>query len=467
MLVPLIVACALFMENLDSSVVATSLPAIARDLGVDPIALKLAFTSYLISIAVFTPVSGWCADRFGARTVFRAAILVFIAGSVLCGFSSSLESFVGARVVQGLGGAMMVPVGRLVLLKSVEKRDYLRALSWLTIPALIGPVMGPPVGGFITTYFDWRWIFWINVPIGLLGLVLVSLYIRNVREEPRPLDVTGFLLSGIGLAGFVFGIAASGIGILPREVITALIAGGALALAAYVVHARRTPYPLIDLDLLKVQSFRTSILGGSLFRVGIGAIPFLLPLLLQIGFGLTAFESGLLTFSATAGAMVMKLTAPPILRRFGFRAVLVVNTAISTVFLLACAFFTAATPSAVIVTVLLVGGFFRSLQFTALNALAFADLEGPRMSQATGFSSVMQQLSIAMGVAVAAGALEWTRAARGDVDLIAADFAPAFVIVSLVSLSSILVFARLSRDAGASVSGHRAAEPEVERSAAE
>ncbi len=242
--------------------------------------------------------------------MFRTAISVFVLGSILCGLSSSLEGFVAARIVQGAGGAMMVPVGRLVLLRTIAKQDYIRALSWLTIPALIGPVMGPPVGGFITTWFDWRWIFWINVPIGILGMVLVQIYIANVREEPRALDVTGFVLSSIGLGGFVFGIAACGIGILPPTVIALMTIGGALAIAAYVVHAQRVANPLIDLKLFRIPTFRASITGGLLFRVGAGAIPFLLPLLLQVGFGLSAFESGMLTFAAAAGAMTMKVTAP-------------------------------------------------------------------------------------------------------------------------------------------------------------
>lgn len=465
MLIPLIVACALFMENLDSSVVSTSLPAIAHDLAVDPIALKLAFTSYLISIAVFTPVSGWFADRFGARTVFRTAIVVFVGGSILCGLSSTLEGFVAARVVQGAGGAMMVPVGRLVLLRTVPKADYVRALSWLTIPALIGPVMGPPVGGFVTTYFDWRWIFWINVPIGVVGIALVQAYIANIREpEPRRLDVPGFLLSGIGLGGFVFGVAASGIGLLPTPVITAMVTIGAAALAGYVVHARRAADPLIDLRLFRIGTYRVSVVGGLFFRVGVGAIPFLLPLMLQVGFGLTAFQSGMLTFAAAAGAITMKFTAPAILRRFGFRTVLVVNTVIATVFLVASALFTAATPSAVIFAVLLVGGFFRSLQFTALNALGFADVDRPRMSQATSLSSVTQQLSVSLGVAVAAGALEWTRSMRADHALIAADFGPAFLIVGAISLLSLVFFVRLPPGAGAEVSGHH---PRPLRTAAE
>jgi EmrB/QacA subfamily drug resistance transporter len=461
MLIPLIVATALFMENLDSSVVSTSLPEIARDLAVDPISLKLAFTSYLISVAVFLPISGWMADRFGARTVFRIAILVFVAGSVFCGLSSSLEGFVAARIVQGAGGAMMVPVGRLVMLRSVEKSDYLRAMSWLTVPAMIGPVLGPPLGGFITTYFQWRWIFWINIPISVVGLVLVTIFIRNYKEENLPpLDTRGFVLSGLGLAGFVFGVAASGIGVMPTSVDLVLIIVGALSLVAYWRHAMRTDEPLMDLNLFLLPTFRVSVLGGLLFRIGVGAIPFLLPLLLQLGFGMTPFESGMLTFATAAGAVLMKFTAPRIVRAYGFRRVLTINTLFTTAFLVAILGFRITTPHLVIFAVLLVGGFFRSLQFTALNGLAFAEIDNRRMGHATSISSVGQQLSQALGVAVGAAALEVTRSIRGDMAVLPGDFVPAFLALAVIGLLSIPIFARMAPDAGSEVSGHRVREIE-------
>ena len=320
----LTVACALFMENLNSTVIATSLPAIAIDLHEDPISLKLALTSYLVSLAIFIPASGWVADRFGARKIFRIAILVFTLGSILCGMASTLPGFIAARVVQGLGGAMMVPVGRLVLLRSVERTELVNALSYLTIPALLGPVAGPLLGGFITTYFHWRWIFWINVPIGAAGIVLATLFVEDVVGEGTwPLDVKGFLLCGSGLALLLFGLGGAGRGLLPWEAAVFLTALGGLALIAYVRHARRTAFPIIDLTLLKIKTFRASVMGGSLFRIGIGSIPFLLPLMLQAGFGMNAFQSGSVTFIASVGAMAMKATAAPILRLFGFRRVLV------------------------------------------------------------------------------------------------------------------------------------------------
>ncbi len=301
---PLIVASALFMENIDSTVIATSLPAIAADLKEDPIALKLALTSYLLSLAVFIPVSGWMADRFGARTVFRAAIVVFTLGSIACGFSQSLLDFVLFRMVQGLGGAMMVPVGRLVIVRTVPKHELVSALAWLMVPALMGPLIGPPLGGFITTYFHWRWIFWINIPIGIIGVLLATRFIENFREaHPPPLDLRGFVLLGLGLAGIAFGLTTIGQGLLPLSVAVLMLLVGSTLVYSYVLHARKKRTPVLDLKLLSVPTFRASIIGGSLFRVGIGAMVFLLPLLFQLGFGLTAFASGALTFAGAIGAI--------------------------------------------------------------------------------------------------------------------------------------------------------------------
>jgi EmrB/QacA subfamily drug resistance transporter len=451
--VTLIVAVALFMENMDSTVIATSLPAIAADLHEDPIALKLALTSYLLSLAVFIPVSGWMADKFGARTVFRAAIVVFTLGSAACGFAQSLPDFIAFRILQGMGGAMMVPVGRLVILRTVPKAELISALAWLTIPALIGPVIGPPLGGFITTYISWRWIFWINIPIGILGVILATRYVENLREEEvPPLDLKGFVLSGIGLAGVAFGFTTIGQDLLPRGVPLGLLALGAVFCLFYVRHARRTAAPLLDLTLLKVETFFASVVGGFLFRVGIGAMPFLLPLLFQLGFGLTPFESGMLTFAGAIGALAMKTTAAPILRRFGFRRVLLVNAAISSLFIASAALFGPSTPHFVILAVLLAGGFFRSLQFTSINALAYADIDNKQMSRATSFASVAQQLSLSAGVAVAALVLELQRWLHGTTGVEPGDFAAAFIVVALIALSSVLVFARMPKHAGASLS---------------
>ena len=452
--VTLIVAVALFMENMDSTVIATSLPAIARDLGEDPIALKLALTSYLLSLAVFIPLSGWVADRFGARTVFRAAIVVFTLGSAACGFAHSLLHFVLFRIVQGIGGAMMVPVGRLVILRTVPKAELISALAWLTIPALLGPVIGPPLGGFITTYVSWRWIFWINIPMGILGVILATHYVANIREhELPPLDVKGFILSGIGLAGLAFGFTTIGQGLLPIYVVVALLLAGVVGCWLYVRHARKAPAPLIDLRLLKVETFYASVVGGFVFRIGIGATPFLLPLLLQLGFGLTPFQSGLMTFASALGAIAMKTTAAPVIRRYVFKTVLVVNALTSGMFIATTALFTPVTPHAVTFTVLVVSGFFKSLQFTSINSLAYADIESRAMSRATSFASVAQQLSLSAGVAVGALVLELQRHWRPDATVHSGDFAVAFLVVAVISAAASLIFMRMPKTAGANLSG--------------
>ena len=458
-LTALIVACALLMENLDGTVIATSLPAIARDLNEDPIALKLALTSYLLALAVFIPASGWVADRFGTKIVFRAAIIVFTLGSILCGMSSSLTGFVLARIVQGTGGAMMVPVGRLLLLRTVERHDLVKAMAYLTIPALLGPMLGPPVGGFITTYFQWRYIFWINVPIGFLGVTLVTLYIENIKDPGvGKLDVTGFLLSGIGLSSLVFGLTILGRGFLPASGLVALMVSGAIILAIYVWHARRVAHPIIDLALLKVQTFRVSVTGGSLFRIGVGAVPLLLPLMLQLGFGMSPLRSGLTTFVAAMGAMAMKATASPILERFGFRRVLLVNGVVGAGFIGVNALLSPSMPIALILGILLVGGYFRSLQFTGINAMAYADIDTDRMSRAVSFASVAQQLALSVGVALGAGVVQMMRARHGGT-LVLADFHWAFAAVALVSATGTFAFWHLPSDAGASLSRRPNGEP--------
>jgi len=447
----LIVACALFMESLDATVISTALPAIAADLHEDPISLKLALTSYLLSLAIFIPASGWMADRFGARLIFRAAIVVFSLGSIFCGFSSNLTGFIAARLFQGLGGAMMVPVGRLVLLRSVPRSELVRALSYLTIPALLGPISGPLLGGFMTSYLNWRWIFWINIPMGILALALATVFIPDIREDNvESFDFRGFALSGFGLACLIFSLAGAGRHLVSTRVLLLLLAAGALSLMGYVFHASRTENPILELRLLKIQTFRAGITGGSLFRIGIGSIPLLLPLMLQLGFGMSAFQSGSITFSASAGALLMKTTAHPILARFGFRRILIFDALISGVFLASYGFFTPATPIFIIVTTLLIGGFIRSLEFTSINAITYAEIETGQMSKAVTFATVAQQLSLSIGIAVGAGMLQVFALLDPQQDLFAlAHFRWAFIAMALISAASVLAFTGLSKDAGA------------------
>lgn len=466
--VPMIVATAFFMQNLDSTVIATALPAIGRSLGEDPLRLNLAISSYLLALAVFVPLSGWAADRFGARTVFRLAIFGFMVGSVACAFAESLTHLVVGRILQGVGGSMMIPVGRLVLLRNVPKAALVSAMAYLTIPSLMGPVIGPPLGGFIATYFTWHWIFLINVPIGIVGIVLVTLLIPEVREaHPGRLDLVGFLLTSLALAGLVFGLETVGRGAVDDWVTVSLIAAGGVAAFAYMQHARRTKAPIIDLGLLAIPTYRAAVVGGFLFRAGIGALPFLLPMMLQVGFGLSALSSGLITFAAAAGALTMKFAAGPFLRALGFRRVLVWNVVVSSAFLLVNGFFEPSTPHWLIFMVLLVGGFFRSLQFTAMQALSFADVPPERMSRATSLGSMVQQLAQSVGVAFGAMVLHLTVAFHGTGAVGASDFLPAFAGISLVSLAAILFFLPLAHDAGAEVSGHRLSAPAGREKAAD
>src|SRR5438045_3386403 len=280
-LIPLIVATALFMENMDATVIATSLPAIAADIGTSPLTLKLAITSYLLSLAVFIPASGWTADRFGARLVFAIAVGVFILGSIGCAMSQSVTHFGIARILQGLGGAMMTPVGRLVLLRSIDKSGLVQAMTWVTVPALIGPVIGPPLGGFITTYFSWHWIFLINIPIGLLGIFMAMRYIDPIRsEDPERFDLYGLVLAGIGLGGIAFGLSVAGLNLLHWTIVAVLVAIGSISMTLCVIHGRRAASPVLDFTLMRLPTFRASIIGGFLFRLGIGALPFLMQLLM-------------------------------------------------------------------------------------------------------------------------------------------------------------------------------------------
>jgi EmrB/QacA subfamily drug resistance transporter len=457
-MVPLVVACALFMQNLDSTVIATALPAIARSLHEDPLRLNLAITSYLLSLAVFIPLSGWMADRFGARGVFRSAVMVFTFGSILCALAQSLPELVGARIVQGCGGAMMVPVGRLVMLRVVPRSQLMAAMAFLTMPALIGPVVGPPLGGFIVTYASWRWIFLINLPIGILGIVLVTLLVeKGGAEQRRPLDITGFVLTAVGLVGLMFGFDTLGRAAMPGWVNATLLGAGAICTGLYILHCRRHPNPIVALGLLRIPTFKSATLGGFLFRIGVGASAFLLPMMLQIGFGLTPFASGMLTFASAAGALTMKMVATPIVRTIGFRRTMLGTTVINSIALAGYGLFSPTTPHLLIVAVLLVTGFFRSLQFTSIAALNYADVSQPEMSHATSMSSMMQQLSLSVGVGAAALALHFAVVAHGGTALTTAEFPPAFVAVALVSFTSIGFFLPLTADSGAEVVGRRSA----------
>ena len=443
------------MEQMDSTVIATSLPAIADDIHTSPVALKLAVTSYLVSLAIFIPISGWMSDRFGAKNIFRMAIVVFVLGSIACGFSNSIEAFVFSRFFQGIGGSMMTPVGRLLLVRGTPRHQLVNAMSWLTIPALIGPIMGPPLGGFLTTYLSWHWVFWINVPISILGLILVTKFLpAGEPRSPRPIDLPGFVMSSVAFSGLVFGMSVISLPALPIYYGYVTVAVGLVTGIVYLWHAQRAKYPLLDPKMLRYPLFRAGILGGSNFRIGIGAIPFLLPLMLQIGFGLSPFQSGMITFVSAIGALSSKFGAQKIFQMFGFRNVLGVGALISSVSIAINGFFTPATPQYVIMGFLLVGGVLRSMCFTGVNAMVFSDIDEADSSQATAINSVAQQISIATGVAVAGAVLDISGQFHpGDINL--NDFHVAFFVVAIVSALSAFTFFRLPQDAGSAVSGHR------------
>jgi EmrB/QacA subfamily drug resistance transporter len=455
--VAMIVASAIIMQQIDSTVITTALPQMAISLHTDPVRLSVAVTSYLLSLAVFVPLSGWAADRFGGRTIFRAAIALFTLGSILCGLSGNVMELTAARVLQGLGGAMMVPVGRLVLFRSVEKAQLIATMAYLQVPAQLGPVLGPPIGGFITTYFSWRWIFLINLPLGILGIVLVTLFFDNPKAQTRrPLDWIGFVLTGAALFCIMYGIEAIGRGSEFTQMIVLLVLGivlGALALR----HLLRSNHPLLDLSVFRIATFRTGISGGSLFRAGAGTLVFLLPLLLQIVFGLSAFASGSMTFASAVGSMSMKATARPIIRRFGFRKVILVNGVISAATIGMCVFFTPAMPVFIIFALLLVSGFFRSLQFTATQAMTYADVDPPQMGTATSIASMAQQLSRGFGISFVAALLHLSLAWRGESTLGTPDFTVAFTGAAALALLSLGFGWTLRHDAAAEVSGHRTA----------
>jgi EmrB/QacA subfamily drug resistance transporter len=453
-LTAVIVACALFMQNIDSTMIATALPTMADAFGYDPVRMNVALTSYLLSLAVFIPASGWIADRYGARNVFRAAIVIFTVASVLCGLAGSMEFLVAARILQGFGGAMMVPVGRLLLLRTAAKTELVAAMAWLTTPALLGPVVGPPIGGFIVTYLDWRWVFNINIPIGVLGLVLVTLFIEDVREPPRgAFDGRGLILSGVALAGVMFGLETVGRGIMPPGLSEGMIALGLASACLYWLHARRHPAPLLDFTLMRLPCFGVAFTAMMLFRTGIGAIPFLLPMMLQLAFAKSAVESGLITFASSAGALLMKPAAQTALRTFGFRDTLVWNGAISGVMLALCAAFRPTWPAAAIYGILLVGGFLRSLQFTAYNTLAYGDVPRSRMSSATSLYTAGQQLAATVGVSAGAVSLEVARTFSGHETAGGWDFSVAFLVVGALTLSAAPVALLMPRTAGDDLTG--------------
>ncbi|GFZ92554.1 MULTISPECIES: MFS transporter [Sphingobium] len=452
--VALIVASTMIMEQIDATVLTTALPTIARDFREPVNALGLVLTAYLLAVAAFIPLSGRLADRFGARSVLRAAILVFMAGSLLCAFSTSAAQMGMARFVQGAGGAMMTPVGRIALLRVTRRQDLVSATAWLVTPALLGPMLGPPIGGLIVTHLDWRWIFYVNLPVGLAGIAAISLHIDNGRADaPGRADIPGFLICAAGLGTLLLGCeSASQPGRLGQALLLLAVAG--VMAGTYVRHAARRPDPLLDLTVLRDRSFRLSLIGGSLTRITQGAQPFLLPLMFQVGFGFSAAVSGAIMLATAVGSLVSKAIVSPVLRRLGFRRSLIVNGLLSSLCYGLAAAFRADWPVPLTMAVLTLAGFFMSFQFSVYNTVAYEGVEAARISRASSLYSTFQQLLLSLGICTASVAIQASMAVRGSATPHREDFAAALVAVALISLSAFFVNRRFAPDAGSAMSGH-------------
>ncbi len=452
-LVPIVVASPLFLQNLDSSVMATVLPSIAHSLNVPPLHLNLAITAYLLSLAIFLPVSAWLADRFGPKRVFCVAIALFSLGSALCGAANSLPAMVLFRVFQGLGGAMMVPVGRLILLRAVPPSEMVSAMVWFTVPPLLGRMVGPLFGGAIVSVASWRWIFLVNIPFGLLAIALALMYVqdeRPVATEAVPFDTRGFVWLALGLGTLLGAMETAGKGIAPWWVSALATAAGVFALAAYYRHSRHRPHPLMDLGLLRYATFRTNVLGATPLRIAVGATPFLLPLMLQLGFGLSPLQSGALTVATAIGALATRLVMKRAIHDLGFRRLLLFATVLTSLFYISYSRFRPDTSHLLMFCTMMAGGLISSLCMIALGTLGFSEVPKARMGHATALSTMVQQLSISFGVVLGASvvsAASWWRGGDG-VHLQAGDFSPAFVVVGVLTLLSLLSFRKLGPAVG-------------------
>ena len=452
---PWVVAVALFMEQLDTTIVNTAVPAMAESLQVAPLSLKAVVTSYILSLAVCIPVSGWMADRFGTRRVFSIAVGIFILASILCGLALNAPMLVAGRILQGVGAAMMMPVGRLAIIRTFPKSELLRAMNFVIIPALIGPLLGPTVGGLIVHWLSWRYIFFINVPVGLMALWLAHRYMPDYRgESRRPLDVVGLVLFGSGAALLSWLLEIFGEHQIDATSAALLLALSLSLLAAYVWHARETPHPLLRLALFRVRTFRVSVVGGFVTRLGVGGMPFLLPLLYQLGLGMPAWQSGLLMMPVAAAAMFMKFISSRVLARFGYRRILIVNTVMIGVVVCLFSLVSPATPIALIVLLGLAMGFFNSLQYTSMNSMAFADIETSDSSMASTISSSLQQMSMSFGLACGSLVAGWYLGDLPQTDRAAVTTALHYAFLTLGGLTmlSSLSFWTLHPKDGESVS---------------
>ncbi|VVN71026.1 DHA2 family efflux MFS transporter permease subunit [Pseudomonas fluorescens] len=452
-LIALLVAVTFFMENLDATVIATALPDMARTFGVAAVDVNIGMSAYMLAVAVFIPISGWLADRFGSRLVFSSAIVLFSLSSLMCGLSDSLETFVVARVLQGISGAMMVPVGRLAVLRSTEKKDLVRAISFITWPGLVAPVLGPPVGGFIVTHASWPWIFYLNLPLGVLALIAARVLIPKKDDvSSRTFDFRGFLLVGIASAALLYGVEM--LGQSRANLLQGLVLSGAGVMLGVFAwrHMRRHAQPLLALGVMGVRTFSVCLCGGSVFRIAISTLPFLLPLMFQLAFGLSAFDAGLLVLAVFAGNLAMKPFTTRVMQRWGFRPVLMINGILGVLAIAACALLDERMSWALILLILFVGGLSRSMQFTLFNTLGFADIPKAQMSDASTLFSMFFQLSMAMGVAIGALLLRIAMNIHGHAEHAeTVDFQLTFLCVAVIAAIALLDNLRLSPGAGESV----------------
>lgn len=453
-LVIILVAATFFMENLDGTIITTALPSMAKDFGVSAVDVASGMTSYLLTLAVLIPVSGWFSDRFGARRIFTLAIAIFTGASILCGLSDSLPMFIFARVLQGVGGALMVPVGRTVVLRGTPKEGVIRAIALITWPGLVAPVVGPAIGGFITTYASWHWIFFINVPLGLIG-ILMSLYLLEPEKEiqHKPFDYVGFILGGLALSTLIYGLELSHH--LEKNYIMVLATMGVFGFSTYFAyhHLRKCDHPLVDLKLLDIPTFSVSIEAGLFFRSTLAAIPFLMPLLFQLQFGMDPFAAGLMVLSIFIGNLAMKAVTSPILHRFGFKRVMIINGVLSILSIIACIFIDPNMPIPIIVAILFLNGIFRSMQFTSINTIGFADLAPGQISSASAITSASMQLGNTLGVALASLGLVVAHS-LGDAQtssLSLQDFQMSLAFIAFISFMGLVCLFRLPSNAGESI----------------
>ncbi len=452
-IIPAVVAVAFLMEQLDSTIIVTAIPAMSHSLAVTPLAMNLAVTAYILTLAMFIPVSGWFADRFGARRIFALSLLIFTIGSVLCGLAVNFPMLIATRALQGFGGAMMTPVGRLILIRSFPRSQLVTAMTYMTLPAILGPLVGPILGGVLTTYLSWRWIFYVNVPFGIIGIVMALRYVEDTRADTsKRFDVPGFLMVGSGLVLLQYGIENIGRPAIPVPAIIAVLVAALLLLVFFVRYARAVAAPAVDLTLFRLRSFRVGTLAGGICRVGLNGVPFLLPLMLQIGFGVSPIVSGSLTFASAFSALVVRPISQRLLRAFGFDRVLTWSAVAGSLTVAGFSLMTPQTPYWLIIAWVFVFGLTRAAQFMTSNTLSYSDTPAPQLSSATSLGGVLQQLSVSFGVSIAAMLLGLVTAGSGALTL--GSFHIVFLVMAIIPLLGLPGFLQLKPEDGQQVSGH-------------